>query len=579
MTDYRGIRAFKAPPVSLADTVDTETICNTEREEVACKVDNSDKKTPVAYSNVRKVRDSDGTTEHEREGHVIVNESRDEQATAGHGDNEQRNNQNESSDTVLNMLDKNIMPDSHKVGDTSSETRQTITKTTSAKFNLGSAIDEFLRAHSCGPRFESDEESESCYSRSMDSAASGRRCRDTPQKDQKHSAIMSPVYEVQDELRYDYEESAKDDPLESMIRILHRELDVSREAVSSLETQLSSNFPSPTQITQLVNHRRQIEELAVEKRLLETKLKITQKQLLDAKQDAANAATAMEHLQEDNKQLEDALLELKSSERILKQRLAEVDLTERSQGDQAHVRFNENLDVERKTIQQLRIDLNEANNVIKRLEKDRLRERKHYQRLMEGAANNRADLESRIEKEMEDKLEIRRKCYVLEQKVNEKKKMVRDLEFELNKMRDEVAIKIREYESVVSQLDQLKRLFRDGERQTVELGCLQDINESLHDELTSSIKENKRLREELRRVRKFSSYKTHESLRFYPSRGMEENKKGEQSESCYSIDDDYIVKKDAALTQMDDKDAVFAKALEYLIRVEHGGGNCQSTDS
>jgi predicted RNase H-like nuclease (RuvC/YqgF family) len=464
------------------------------------------------------------------------------------------------------MLEKNITQTGHDKCHTSSKPRQENAKTTQPKFNIGLAIDEFLRVHNCGPLLESDDESESCYSRSMDSVAS-RRSRDVSPKDRQNAATKSPVCKVQDELRRDCEKSAKDeDPREMQIKALHRELDASQETILALEAQLSSNILSPMQIRHLVNQKREIEESAVEKRMLEKQLKFMQQQLIDAKQDAANAAAAMQTLKDDNKKLEDALLEMKTTEEDLKQKLADIGSTEKSPSDWNHVQRGKESDLDSATIQQLRLDLNEAHSVIKRLEKDRLRERRHYQRLMEGAANNRSDLELRIEQEMENNLEMMRKCYVLEQKLNDNKKMVKDLESELNRARDEVAVKNREHQSLLSQLDHFKRIFHDGERQTLELGCLKDINESLNDELASSIKENKRLKEELRRLKKFSSYRAYENLSFQPIKATQESKNSETKESCYAQDDD----------RKGTSEAVFTKALQYLGEMEGARGDFTS---
>lgn len=569
MADDRGIRLFTASPVSTASTDVTETRCNKEREEVACNAHDSSPKRTGAHFKDCKERNNEYLNNKEHEAHVLVNESRDEQATKTNGrrDDDHRNVQN-SPETVLRLLEKNITPTVRKKGCTSSKPKQQNMKTTQPTFNIGLAIDEFLRVHNCEPLLESDDESESCYSRSMDSIAS-RRSRDVSSKDRQTAATKSPVCKVQDELRRDREKSAKDeDPLEVQIKALHRELDASQETISALEAQLSSNIPSPIQISHLVNQKREIEESAVEKRMLEKQLKLAQQQLVDAKQDAANAAAVMQTLKDDNKKLKDALLEIKTTEEVLKQKLAEIGWTEKIPSDRTHEKHVKGSDFDSMTIQQLRLDLNEAHSVIKRFEKDRLRERKHYQRLMEGAANNRSDLESRIEQEMENNLEMMRKCYVLEQKLNDSKKMVKDLESELNRARDEVAVRNREHQSLLSQLDHFKRIFHDGERQTLELGCLQDINQSLNDELASSIKENKRLKEELRRLKKFSSYRAYENLLFQPVKATDESKQSETKESCHAQDDDRKGTSEADYSHMSDKNAVFTKALQYLGEVE-----------
>ncbi|KAL7477372.1 hypothetical protein ACHAW6_003182 [Cyclotella cf. meneghiniana] len=570
MTDNLGIRPFTASPVSTASTDFTETRCNIEREEVACNANDASPKRAGAHSKDCKERDSEYVNnKEEHKTHVLVNESRDEQATKTNGrrDDDHRNVQN-SPETVLRLLERNITPTVRKKGCTSSKPKQQNTKSTQPTFNIGLAIDEFLRVHNCEPLLESDDESESCYSRSMDSIAS-RRSRDASSKDRQNAATKSPVCKVQDELRRDREKSAKDeDPLEMQIKALHRELDASQETISALEAQLRSNVPSPIQISHLVNQKREIEESAVEKRMLEKQLKLAQQQLVDAKQDAANAAAVMQTLKDDNKNLKDALLEIKTTEEVLKQKLAEIGWTEKIPSDRTHEKHAKGSDFDSMTIQQLRLDLNDAHSVIKRLEKDRLRERKHYQRLMEGAANNRSDLELRIEQEMENNLELMRKCYVLEQKLNDNKKIVKDLESELNRARDEVAVKNREHQSLLSQLDHFKRIFHDGERQTLELGCLQDINQSLNDELASSIKENKRLKEELRRLKKFSSYRAHENLSFQPVKATEESKQSETKESCHAQNDDRKGTSEADYSQMSDKNAVFTKALQYLGEVQ-----------
>eukprot|EP00804_Cyclotella_cryptica_P023511 CCRYP_012145-RA/>CCRYP_012145-RA protein AED:0.10 eAED:0.10 QI:0/-1/0/1/-1/1/1/0/625 len=571
MADELGIWHFRAPMVSPAGTDETEARCNIEREEGVRNVRDMNSKTSVAYSRLSEEGNIDhGSSNQEYEAQMIVEESRDEKATKAHGrrDDEQIHEEN-SSDTILHVLEKSTTLAGPNESHTSSKTRQQNAKITQSKFNLGFAIDEFLRVHNCEPLLESDDESESCYSRSMDSVASRRRSRRPSLKDRQNSAVKSPVREVQDEVRPVRGKNEKDeDPLELQIKTLRRELDASRETISALETQLSSNITSPTQITQLVSQKREIEELAVDKSVLEKQLKLMQQQLVDAKQDATNAAAAIQRLEHDNKKLEEALLEMKSTEEVLKEKLANVGSTEESPIGWAQVQHMKKSDSDSVTIQQLRLDLNEAHSVIKRLEKDRLRERKHYHRLMEGSASNRAGLELRIEQEMETNHEMMRKCYVLEQKLNDKKKAVKDLESELNRAWDEVAVKNRECESLLSQIDHFKRTFRDGERQMVELGCMQDINECLNNELASSIKENKRLKEELRRLKKFSSYRVYENLSLHPSKASEKSKQSTTQESYHSRDDDRKGKSDTENIQMDDKNVVFVKALRYLGETE-----------
>jgi chromosome segregation ATPase len=174
---------------------------------------------------------------------------------------------------------------------------------------------------------------------------------------------------------------------------------------------------------------------------------------------------------------------------------------------------------------------------------------------MEGATSIRADLDERIDKEMENNLEMRRRCYVFEQKLNVKKQQVVELEADLSAVTEELARKDGECRSLLCQLDHLKRLFHDGERQIEELDCLRDINKGLNEELASSIKENKRLREELRRMKRYSSYRAYES----PVSKKEKEKKD---------DDERWDAGQSRAVSPEGKNDVFAKAIEYLNKVE-----------
>lgn len=467
-------------------------------------------------------------------------ESRDEKVTNNNlllTDLECRNNQNDGIETVLNILDKNIVSaNAHNNGSHSVKRHKHKNKDALAvipAWTLGSAVDEFLRVHNCEPLLESDDESEneSCYSQAS--------CR-------SHNVTKDDRSPADNACEKRQEENSQ----EERIKSLEAELNTSREAISALESQLcSKNVPSPMQITQLVKQKREVEELAIEKKVLEAQLASTRQQLTETKEDALNASAEKERLQEANAQLKDALLSMKLNNKDT----LELDTSsELSQNDPPSMQYLVHSDTDKSTIRKLRLDLNEAHSVIKELEKHRIRDKKHYHRLVEGATNNKSDLDTRLKSEMDNNLELRRKCYVLEQKLNEKKKRVIDFESELNRVVDELAAKNRENESLVHQVDHLSKLLGDDNRQHIEMECLQDINESLNEELASTLEENKRLKEQLRLMKKVSSHKT-----FQQRRTVTNITHVDEQPNSTSITRADVANKD-----------VYVQALEYLNEVE-----------
>lgn len=482
-------------------------------------------------------------------------ESRDEHATDTPGiiDLDIRNSQNDGIESVLHILDKNISSASANNNgvhpSTSHANKRHRHKNQNAvavipPWTIGGVIDEFIRVHNCEPLLESDEESdnESCYSRGAESQAGNMK--DPTTEDSNHT-------ERRDEQEaYDNQ----DDEQASNIKSLQDELEASRQKIASLEGQIHAQFPSPTQITHIVQQKREVEELAIDKRMLEAQLASTHHQLTEAKKVATNATAKVELLQEHNKQLEDELFELK--QRIDNDHLQTLSGLNSTSVETCHNDPPSLSNMDCSTIQQLRLDLNEAHSALQRLKKESAREKKHYHRLLEGANSSKADLESRLRIEMDNNLEMRRKCYVLDQKMAAKKKLVIDLEAELNSVTDELTAKGRENESLIHQVDHLKKLLCDENQKVVEMDCLQDINESLNEELTKSLEENKRLREQLRRFKKVS---THKTFRQTVVRG-----------TVNEVKDDEISNSATVATGVVNKD-VFAKALDYLNEVESEG--------
>lgn len=483
-------------------------------------------------------------------------ECRDEQPTNEPGiiDLEDRNNHNDGIETVLNILDKNISS-ANRISNSKSHTFKLrhMNKNDVAiipYWTVGGAIDEFLRVHNCEPLLESDDDSEneSCYSRGAESHASGISRKVNANGKSPH------VNESQNQGsgREGYQDIVKQqaDAQELKIKSLQAELDASRSLIASLEDQVNSHIPSPKQITRIVNQKREVEQLAVEKRMLEAQLASTQQQLADAKQNVVDIAA-------ENKRLKDHNVVCESNH-IDTQEQVQSDLNSTSSDtcqNDPPAYYGKDQDLDSWNVQQLCLDLNEAHNIIKRLENERARERKHYHRLMDGATNSRADLDSRIKMEMDNNLELRRKCYVYEQKMNAKKKMVIDLEYDRNRLADE-------NQSLLQQVNHLKKLLGDENNISVEIECLQDINESLNEELRASMDENKRLREQLRRFKKVSSHKD-QTRKIAASIAQSDAKQNEPSNTI------------AVATGGVNSD-VFAKALKYLNEVE-GGQNLSTS--
>jgi adenosyl cobinamide kinase/adenosyl cobinamide phosphate guanylyltransferase len=548
MVHGRDVGLTLAPPVPPSDSTETTARSNIDHEQKVAKDNKTNSKLLLAFSTDCMAL--------EKIAHEFEARDEQEQATDEPGiiDLEYRNNQNDGIETVLSILDKNLSSanafnhGSHKLTHSySGKKYKHKCKNAVAvipSWTIGSAVDEFLRVHNCEPLLQSDDESEneSCYSRGMESQAS---CRRPPVEG-------SCTVEKGRKREQDEDEDKNKYNLEVKVVSLQAQLDASRETISSLENQLNSQVPSPTQITQLVNQRREVEELAVEKKVLEAQLVSTQQQLVDARQDAMNAAAENRHLQRENRRLEDELLELRRNNDPFDQILSEINSTSKEVCDPP-TSSKDKFNIDTSTIQQLRLDLHEAHSVIKRMEKDRARERKHYHRLMEGAS---IDLDTRIKTEMDNNLEMRRKCYVFEQKLNAKKKTVIDLQSELNRMADELDAKDREKETLLHQVDHLKKLLRDDERQTVEMDCLQDINESLNEELATSLEVNKRLKEQLRRLKKVTSHKI---LRTVVN--------GTEVSDAFIPQDDVSNYTRTVVTNLANTD-VFAKAVEYLNGLE-----------
>jgi hypothetical protein len=526
MVDIRDNTQSHAPPVLPAATCETEARSNMHKQSRKASARNT--QSPASFTSLYH--------------QPTVNESRDEQASKSLGRNES-NQETPNFEDVLHQLNKNI---SSARANHKPKKRNTKVKPPASKaFTLNSALEEFLRVHNCEPLLESDDD---CTF--VDSVASGLTREVTEELQPK----------THDDNEHDFDEDINEehdnDDQELRIKDLQRQLNESLQAISALESQLTTHIPpSPIQIAQLVNDKRTMEEMTVGKRMLEAQLASTQKQLFDAKQDALNANTKMNGLEEENKRLNEELNDAIFKKEAMELKLTKVKAAEKNQHDSFRAPRTDAPDTDDATLQQLRVDLNEARSHIHRLEKERNRERRHYQRLMEGATSNRADLDERIDKEMENNMEMRRRCYVFEQKLNVKKQQVVELEADLSAVTEELARKDGEYKSLLCQLDHLKRLFHDGERQIEELDCLRDINKGLNEELASSIKENKRLREELRRMKRYSSYRAYES----PVSKKEKEKKD---------DDERWDAGQSRAVSPEGKNDVFAKAIEYLNKVE-----------
>ena len=530
MTDIRVTGPTLAPPLPPTNSDETKTSSNVNnKHNIAREAEKSNSKFLSALA----------TDCMALENIAQEFESRDEQATNNLllTDLEYRNNQNDGIETVLNILDKNIVSASTQ-NNGRLTTKRHKQKDTNAlalpAWTLGSAVDEFLRVHNCEPLLESDEESdnESCYSQAS--------CRSrNVTKDDRSSADNTD------------EKKQEENSQEMRIKSLEAELNVSREAISALESQLCSHtVPSPMQITQLVEQKREVEELATQKRTLEAQLASIHQQLAETKEDAMNSSNEKERLQEANDQLKDAL------SNMMLQNKDTFEFGSSDLNDPPPMQCGVDSDMDNATIRKLRFDLAEAHNIIKELEKHSTRERKHHHRLMEGATNNKSDIDTRLKIEIDNNLELRRKCYVLEQKLNGKKKIIIDFEYDLNRVVDELDAKNRQNESLIHQVDHLSKLVGDDNRQHIEMDCLQDINESLNEELAATLEENKRLKEQLRRIKTVSSHKT-----------CQLKKTGATSAH---------VDKQNIFTNTNKGDVatkdIYAQALEYLNEVE-GEGN------
>ena len=472
-------------------------------------------------------------------------ECRDEQAyELDMTDLEYRINQDDGIETVLNLLDKNISSarnyDGHELADNPEKRDKKI-------WTLGVVFDEFLRVHKCAPLLESDDESDngSCYSRGLESCASGNSRKIAEDRPQEHAEEEDNCH-IED--GSENQKCAEDEQLVQKMKIesLQAELDDSREAIISLENQLiSSNLPTNTQINQLVSQRREVEELVIQKGMIEAQFACTQQQLTDAKHEAANAAAENERL---NRKLANALLELKRN-RMQVSDSSEKDspIIETSRNDPPSPKYEDQSETE-----QLRRELHGAYHIIKRLEK----ERRKNARVKEGAPINNTDPGTSLKTE---NLELRRKCYVTERKLNNKTKMIADLQTELNRVVDELDAKDREKESLQHQIDHLQRLLCDDSKQNVEMDCLQDINESLNAELKSSLEENKSLKEQLRRLKKICSHRA--------TKQRNESSVTKEGDDTCTVQDEVFSIPSTIATDAVSKD-VFAKAIKYLNDVQ-----------
>jgi len=529
-----------APPIPATDSTETKATSNTFKEHVAYEYGYKKPKSKLfACMSLENIAQEF--------------ECRDEQAhELDMLDLEYRINQDDGIETVLNLLDKNISSATNYAGhhDLAVNPKKRDKNITLWNLNLAGVLDEFLRVHKCAPLLESDDESDngSCYSRGLESCASGISRKIAEDQPRENTQEEDADHTQDDSENQKYEED-KQLVQEMKIKSLQAELDDSREAIVSLESQLiSSNLPTNTQINQLVSQRREVEKLVIQKGMIEAQFASTQQQLIDAKRDAVNATAENKRL---NKKLEKALIELKRNRMPVSDSSKKNSFIAETSHDDPPSNTNEDY-IE---IEQLRLELHDAYNIIKRLEKERRKNR----RINEGDPTDNIDRGTSLKTE---NLELRRKCYVAERKLNNKTKMIIDLQTELNRVVDELDAKDRENESLQHQIDHLQRLLDDDNRQNVEMGCLQDINESLNAELKSSLEENKCLKEQVRRLKKICS---HRALKQRIGSSVTQ----EGDEAC-TVQDDVTSTSSTIATDAVSKD-VFTKAIEYLNDVQGEG--------
>lgn len=435
----------------------------------------------------------------------IFDETREESTLeVPRSDDGLRNNNHEDFKAVISILNKNISSAnaSHQAHSNklNIEGMQTVQR---CHFGgLDGAFRTFMRVHNCHPLMD-DEDSIVYQPKTMvASVDTAVGFNENDVKEEEEDNDIKPTAGTNNTQKdTDNGDAAKDD----LIQSLKCELVASHKTIKDLEKQLQSDIPNPSQITAMVNKKRELEALVVGKKVLETQLVATQEQLIEAKNDVINASTAIKRLQGEREIMKDRIKGLECEQELLHEKLHEKEMAERSREDQIHLHTKETFGLE-KEIQQLRLDLNEAHSVLQRVEKERQRERKHYHHLMESATNDKADMNLRIEKEIENNTETRRKNCILEQKLMARKKKEAVFVTQLKEASDSVLARDRRNQELVADIEQLKSLINHGSDHNRELDCLQEMNESLNDKLAASMEKCRRLKDELRHNKKVSSH-------------------------------------------------------------------------
>ena len=416
-----------------------------------------------------------------------------------------QNSQEDDFNAVLSLLDKNISSATERKSIVPEE--ETCEGIVPHFFNgktLEESFETFMRLHNCQPLLD-DDESLSYHPRMRgikDDHSTLRPGEKGSKESQEHPHPRPYTYDDDDE---------EDDNEEEHMEEAQTEED--REIIHSLECELEDTRKSLQQFSTshmaaMAIQRRDYENLVVGKGVLEAQLQATEEQLVEAKNNAIKMNISLQRMKDKNKQLGNKLIEIEIEQEEREEKRLERELAEKKWGENLKQHEKERSRLEN-LVKHLRLDLNDARSTIKRIEKERKRERKHYNHLFEIAANDKA----RLEVEVENNTELRKKFFVMEKKLANKKEKENGFSSQLDQANEQIVQRDSENKKLRSQLAAANAMLKEKNHQCEELEnqCdthkgelhrLHEINGSMNDELARAAKENQKLKEELRIYKK-----------------------------------------------------------------------------
>lgn len=423
---------------------------------------------------------------------LTTDESRDEntqdRSSKLAGLDDRQKNSDEDFKAMLKVLDKNISTATKRknTAPNNGDCQGIVPFSFSGKA-LQDTLQHFLRLHNCTPILDNDDESLSYHPRMIqtrdDDSFQHNGARNM--KDGNNRSLSFAPTEDEDDDDEDEEElddahdtRAQQTNGKDIINSLQSELDNTRENLQQVST---------SHIAAMAIQRREYENIVVGKEMLEAQLKATENQLSEAKDEIVKSNLALAQMKARYEKLESKLIKVDCKREDLEERLLEKELAEK--GKEKDIPRLQGL------VRQLRLDLNEARGTIKRIEKERKKERKHHGTIYEEASTAKASLEI-------ENASLKRKVSLLEKKLDEAREMetknYAERDDENGKLMAQLVAANAKLKRKESRCNELENHCGKNSVRNEELEYLREMNASLKRALSAATDENQKLREEVR---------------------------------------------------------------------------------